>query len=85
MVSVPVLSNTIVFTIENLSKTFPPRQSIPLVAPKEVPTWKMLNEQISYHIKFNLISYVMNYGICKDITSTAVGVAKPSAHGQATT
>uniref|UniRef100_A0A2P2KHV9 Uncharacterized protein n=1 Tax=Rhizophora mucronata TaxID=61149 RepID=A0A2P2KHV9_RHIMU len=55
MVRVPVLSNTMVFTMENFSKIFPPRKSNPLVAPNEVPT------------------------------STAVGVAKPSAQGQATT
>lgn len=38
IVRVPVLSNTIVFTAENFSKTFPPRSSSPLVAPNEVPT-----------------------------------------------
>lgn len=38
IVRVPVLSNTIVFTIENFSKIFPPRKSSPLFAPNEVPT-----------------------------------------------
>jgi hypothetical protein len=40
IVRVPVLSNTTEFTIENFSRTFPPRKSSPLVAPNEVPTWK---------------------------------------------
>lgn len=40
IVNVPVLSNTIVFTIEKLSKTLPPRKSNPLVAPSDVPTFR---------------------------------------------
>lgn len=43
IVRVPVLSNTIVFTIANLSKILPPRHSSPLVAPNEVPTWNAFN------------------------------------------
>lgn len=39
IVNVPVLSNTIVLTVENLSKILPPRKSSPLVAPSDVPTW----------------------------------------------
>lgn len=38
IVNVPVLSNTIVLTVENLSKILPPRKSSPFVAPSEVPT-----------------------------------------------
>lgn len=37
-VRVPVLSNTIVLTIENFSNILPPRKSNPLLAPSEVPT-----------------------------------------------
>lgn len=46
IVRVPVLSNTMVLTIENLSNISPPRHSIPLVAPNEVPTWKMFDVNV---------------------------------------
>lgn len=38
-VRVPVLSNTMVFTMANFSRMFPPRRSNPLLAPKDVPTF----------------------------------------------
>lgn len=52
IVRVPVLSNTIVSTVENFSKILPPRQSIPLVAPNDVPTWK------TFHVRQNVKSHI---------------------------
>lgn len=87
IVSVPVLSKTTVFTVENLSRTLPPRKSKPLVAPSEVPTFTqkclIISSASAVRIMpgFSMTALQDMYVF----TITAVGVARPSAHGQAIT